>query len=361
MNKFTILIACLVLGSFGCAKDESEKTTLAPESVSAKNSTTLASDEGVTLKSLPFKFGAAVNVNHMRSKPEYRNLIIKEYSSLTAENAMKIGALHPAKDTYNFTDADYLVDFAIANGKRVHGHTLIWDSSLPSWIKNFQGDYAAWKKLYECHITTIVKHFKGKVASWDVVNEPFNDSGNLQNTIWRQHLGPNYIDMAFIFAHRADPAAKLFINDYGHENGDSRRKGIIAYVKALKAKKVPIDGIGMQFHTRYNRGTSSWTKAINETAATGLLIHISELDIAINPDGIKGFVPTPELLASQSAAYKTVFQLYNAIPKAQQWGITTWNLTDGDSHLKSRPDFALPFDANYQKKPAYQGILDAVK
>jgi len=94
-------------------------------------------------KNMPFAFGAAVNINLLKSNASYRELVIKEYSSLTAENAMKFGALHPSETTYNWSDADYLVQFASNNNKRVHGHTLIWYKSLPTWVMDFQGDSAA--------------------------------------------------------------------------------------------------------------------------------------------------------------------------------------------------------------------------
>jgi len=66
----------------------------------------------------------------------------------------------------------------------------------------------------------------------------------------------------------------------------------------------------------------------------------------------------------QAAKYKSIVRLYNEIPKAQQFGITIWNVTDGDSWFRykfDRPDWPLPFDKDYNRKAAYYGILDGVK
>lgn len=319
----------------------------------------------VTLQSaMPFPFGAAVNISLLKNNSAYRALVIKEYNSLTAESAMKTAALHPQQNTYDYTDADYLVDFAKTNGKRVHGHNLIWYKSLPSWITNFQGDAAAWENLLKTHIQTIVTHFKGKVASWDVVNEAFEDDGTMRNSIWYQKLGPDYIARCFQYAHEADPGALLFYNDYGHEYGPTKRAAILAMVNNLISRGIPINGIGMQMHTRYNLGDSNWLTAINACAATGLKIHISELDISMNPNNDQTLTYTAALSETQTQKYKLIVQDYNAIPKTQQFGITTWNVSDADSWIPgnyNRPDWPLPFDSNYARKPCYQGILDGVK
>jgi len=320
---------------------------------------------GVTLKgSLPFPFGAAVNVNLLKNNGAYRALVIKEYNSLTPENAMKPATLHPQENTYNWDDADYLVDFARQNNKRVHGHTLVWYKSLPLWITNYQGNTAAWENLLKTHIQTIVTRFKGKVASWDVVNEAFEDDGTLRNSIWVQKLGPDYIARCFQYAHEADPDAQLFYNDFGHEYGATKRTAILNLVNDLKSRGIPINGIGMQMHTRYNMTESNWTAAITTAAQTGLKVHISELDIALNPDNNQSLTLTPALAETQAQKYLFIVKTYNAIPKAQQFGITTWNVSDADTWITgtyNRPDWPLPFDSNYNRKPAYQGILDGVK
>lgn len=319
----------------------------------------------VTLRNnVPFPVGAAVNINLLQNDTAYRALVSREFSSITAESKMKISALHPSENVYKWENADYLVDFALSQHMRVHGHTLIWGSSLPTWIKEFKGDSVAWENLFRDYIHTVVSHFKGRVASWDVVNEPFKDDGTLKSTLWSQKLGSDYIARAFIYAHEADPNAVLFLNDYGHEYGNNKRRGIISYVKGLVARGIPIHGIGMQMHARYNLDDNSFVKAITEVGATGLKVHISELDIALNPSSNKSLVLTPELLDLQAAKYKLVFKTYNSLPKSQQFGITTWNVTDGDSWIPdnyNRPDWPLLFDAHYNKKPAYAAVLEAVK
>lgn len=311
----------------------------------------------------PYPFGAAVNVNLLRNNNQYRALVMHEFNSLTPENAMKTRFIHPQQDSYDWTDADYLVDFAEEHDMRIHGHTLIWYKNLPDWIVNFEGDSAAWEALFKSHIQTVVSRYKGRVGSWDVVNEALDNDGNgLRSSIWLTKLGPDHIARAFHYAHEADPDALLFYNDYGNEYGPTKRNAIIDLVNGLKNADVPIHGVGMQMHTRINREDSFHAAAIEQTAQeTGLLVHIAELDIAVNPDNDQNLTYTPALAEQHKQKYRHIIETFTGLNTEQHFGITTWNVTDADTWITGhydRPDWPLPFDENYHRKLAYYGILE---
>ncbi len=314
-------------------------------------------------KMMPFTVGASVSVSLMKNNSKYSGVVTKEYNSITAENAMKFGGLHPAENTFFWTDADYLVSYAQANNKRIHGHTLNWYTSLPAWVTSYVGDSTAWENLLKTHIQTVVTHFKGKVASWDVVNEAFNDDGTLRNSIWVQKLGADYIARCFQYANQADPDALLFYNDYGNEYSSAKRTAIFNLITNFKSRGIPIHGIGMQFHMTYTQSDANISAAISSAVSTGLKVHISELDIRVNND--KTFTVFTSTLATQQAAkYKFVVQSYNTIPASQKYGITTWNVGDADSWIPAwlgAPDWPLPFDGNYLRKPAYRAIIEGGK
>ena len=316
-------------------------------------------------KLMPFPMGASVGISLMKNNAKYSGVVGKEYNSITAENAMKFGALHPAENTYNWPDADYLVAYAQANGKRIHGHTLNWYQNLPAWVTNFSGDSIAWENMLKTHIQTVVLHFKGKVASWDVVNEYFNDDGTIRPSVWVKNLGPDYIARCFQYAHQADPDAILFYNDYGHEYSSAKRSAIANLINSFKTRGVPIHGIGMQFHMTYTQTDANINAAMAFAAGTGLKVHLSELDIRLNTNKVQTLVFTDALAVQQADRFRFVVKSYNAaIPKAQQFGITTWNVGDADSWIpswQSAPDWPLPFDANYLRKPAYKAIIEGGK
>jgi len=349
------LAITLLLVLFSCGKN-----SVKPASASAQQPPANSGLRNV----LPFPFGAAVNTDLLEKNKAYRDVVVKEYSSLTAENVMKPKALHPGENTWNWAAADSLVSFAVKHGQRIHAHTLIWHKSLPPWLETFQGDTQAWERLFKDHIQTTVSHFRGKVASWDVVNEAIADDGSMRKSIWLEKLGPDYIARAFTYAHEADPSALLFYNDYGHEYGTSKREVILKLVMDLKNRNIPIHGIGMQMHTRGTIPDKNLIDAIQTAASTGLKVHISELDIAMNPENVKDLEFTGALADLQAQKYRLIVKTFNSLPAAQRFGITTWNVGDADSWIPGKygkPDWPLPFDKNYQPKPAYRAIVEAVK
>ena len=224
-------------------------------------------------------------------------------------------------------------------------------------------------------ITAMATRYKGKVTGWDVANEVVVDgTGALRTSAnspaggdifyWADHLGRNYIDSAFRWANAADPDAKLFINDYNLESDNRKLDSVIKIINELKTAGIPIHGAGVQMHISINTSNSGIDNVFQKLAATGLLIHVSEMDVRINPSNTAGFTVTSALLDQQSQKYKYVAQSYfQNVPAAQRFGITVWNLTDADSWivLTGKEDFPTLFNSSYQKKAAYTGFCQGLK
>ena len=312
----------------------------------------------------PFPIGAALNPNLLTGNASYRQIAEREFSSVTAENHLKMANVHPAQDRYDWTGSDRLVNFAEQNKQRMHGHTFIWHQSVPGWVTSFQGDSVAWEGMFKSHIQTVISHYKGRIASWDVVNEAFADDGTLRPSIWLTHLGPDYVARAFRYAREADPAVKLFYNEYGHEYSAKRLAATLALAADFKKRGIPLDGLGLQMHTNIGQSDASIQNAIREVAATGLLVHISELDVRVNQAKVAGYVLTDADALKQRQKFAAIVRAYRTlVPSTQQHGITTWNVGDADSWIPnfcSCADFPLPFDRQYAKKTAYDGLIDGL-
>lgn len=316
-----------------------------------------------TLQSVsPYPIGTAISLKYLKTIPKYRELVISEFNSLTPEVEMKMTRIRTKPDLFDFSDADAFVNFALQYNKRIHGHALIWNS-VPEWLSHIDADSVYWNDYMKNYVHTVVGRYKGKIAAWDVVCEAIDDNGNINmDNIWAKKIGVSYIEKAFLYAHQADPDAILFYNDYGHEYSDKRLNGILKLIQDLRKKGIPVHGIGMQMHTRYDLGDERWEKAIKACAATGLQIHISELDISMNQTEKKAdAVFTKELAYLQKEKYKFIVNTYNALPDSVKYGVTTWGVGDANSWLKSKPDWPLLFDVNYDKKPAYDGVKEAMK
>lgn len=318
-----------------------------------------------TLKTSPFPIGGALGMYDLKNNENYRILVANEFKSITAENAMKMGSISKGRGQYFWDDADYFVDFGVKNNLRVHGHTLIWykqsATATPSWVLNFTGTKDDWKQLMKEYITAVMTRYKGKVKSWDVVNEAFKDDGTYRSTsedIWAKNIGsPEYIYWAFQCAREADPDALLFYNDYGHEYSVAKRTAIANMVADMKAKNIPIDGIGMQMHTDIDRSVFVDIKnAIDAMVKTGLLIHISELEVYVNKANVAGAVFTDELAKKQATHYRMISKYMKDVPVAQRYGITTWGVYDNAK--ASPPEWPLLFDTQMKRKPAYYGVIE---
>ena len=307
-----------------------------------------------------YPIGTAIDIFELGNDSIYRSIAINQFNSITPENIFKAQYLHPEPFLFNWTEADSLVSFCQNNNKRLHGHTLIWHQQLPQWILDFEGSASDWEQLMKVHIQTIMVHFKNKVIAWDVVNEAFNEDGTLRNSIWKQKIGANYIEKAFLFAKEADPNALLFYNDYNLESNPTKLNSVLSLLNNLRDRGVYVDGIGVQMHiSTYYPEPTQISGTLQKIATNAYKIHVSELDISVNPLG-KDIVPDEELFNEQANVLGSLILDYNQIPKQFQYGITFWGISDRNSWIRgffNREDYPLLFDDNYLPKPCYCKLI----
>ncbi|MFL6121720.1 endo-1,4-beta-xylanase [Actinophytocola sp.] len=284
----------------------------------------------------------------------YRTHIANEFDMLTPGNAMKWDATEPTQGQFSYTRAEEIMSLAQANGQRVRGHTLVWHNQTPSWVQNL--DATALRTALSNHITNVVGHFAGRLYAWDVVNEPLNEDGTLRNSFWYAKLGASYIADAFRAARAADPTAKLYINDYNTDGLGAKSDGMYSLVQSLLAQGVPIDGVGFQAHLAIQFGFPNQLRQnLQRFADLGLDVAITELDVRMQlpSDATK--------LATQAAYYRDVTNACLAVTRCV--GITTWGYTDKYSWVPSTfpgEGAALLVDENFQVKPAYTAVHDAL-
>ncbi|MEM1531122.1 MAG: endo-1,4-beta-xylanase [Candidatus Bathyarchaeia archaeon] len=296
--------------------------------------------------------GAAVE-RSLLDIPDYAYILKQEFNILTTENALKFGPVHPQPNVYSFGDADYIINFAESNGMRVRGHTLVWHQQLPGWVA--QGKYTReeWINILREHIMTVVGRFRGRIYAWDVVNEAIADDGTLRDTVWLRNIGPEYIEMAFRWAHEADPQALLFYNDYGAEGLNAKSDAIYNLVKGLLEKGVPIHGVGLQMHISLENPPNPQEVAANikRLNELGLEVHITEMDVRIR-------MPAKwEDLIKQAEIYRDILRVCLTADNCKAF--VMWGFTDKYSWIPgyfSGYGAALIFDEFYAPKPAYYYI-----
>ena len=321
-----------------------------------------------------FPIGVAVSARSIASADS--DLILQQFNSLTPENAMKMGPIHPEEHRYYWKDADNIVHFAQAHGLRVRGHNLCWHEQTPAWIfKDSLGNEVSKEVLLQRlkdHITTVVSRYKGKIYAWDVVNEAVDDdpSRELRNSPWYRICGEEFIVRAFEYAHAADPDAQLFYNDYNTERPEKRER-VYQLLKKLVDAGVPITGIGLQAHWSLSEPSEKDLRAaVDRFSSLGLKVQITELDISIYPweKNKRGRRPdeedtfTPEKEQQQLEQYKKIFSVFRDY-KGVLTGVTFWNLSDRHSWLDDYPvpgrkNYPLLFDMYGHPKKAWQAVVD---
>ena len=320
-----------------------------------------------------FLIGAAVTPRSLHGKDSA--LIVREFNSLTAENAMKMGPIHPKENEYYWKAADSIVAFAKKHSLKMRGHTLCWHNQTPNWIfKTGQGDTVSKAVLLERlknHITEVVNRYKGSIYAWDVVNEAIDDNDTVfyRKTAWYNITGEEFIIRAFEFAHAADPKALLFYNDYNTENPKKREK-IFQLVKKMKDDGVPIHGVGLQGHWSIsNPPGEEIEKSIQMFSSLGLQVQVTELDVSVYPGRQGGQIGaaqrdtsgafTPEMEQLQREKYKMAFEIFRKY-RNHLTGVTFWNVTDKSSWLdrRGRKNYPLLFDVNHQPKKVYWDVVN---
>lgn len=306
---------------------------------------------------------AITNANDKQTKT-----ITGEFNMVVPENELKFDWVEPSRNSFNYGDGDRLVSLAEANGQIMRGHTLAWHSQLPSWVssdgkKNDKG----WTKeqlmsILKNHIEKVVGHYKGHIVEWDVVNECLDDDQSIvrntpdgyklrQQSIWTTVCGEEFIDSAFVWVHRADPEAKLYLNDYGNEYmGNAKAQAFYNLVKRLQKDGRPIDGVGFQCHLDAGLADAKALESnIARYAELGLECTVTELDLGIRSN-------TESERQQQARDYYRIIEAAMAQPHCRS--VLIWGLKDDISWRSSYP---LLWNADLMRKPAYYAVRSVLR
>jgi GH35 family endo-1,4-beta-xylanase len=252
---------------------------------------------------------------------------------------------------FNWASADRHAEFARTNNLSVRGHTLVWHSQTPaSFFTDSQGNQLTKEQLYarmKDYMSAVINRYKDVTFCWDVVNEAISDTeGEIYRTSskWYQICGKDYLAQAFRTARSINPDIKLIYNDYNIVD-PAKRERCYTMLKELKDAGVPIDGVGLQGHWSNEVTPEMIQTAIDRFSSLGLEVHVTELDLTTytnyHGEGGRKQVQetqayTDEIANILAEKYKSYFEvLHKNADKITS--VTFWGLDDGKTWLNGFP------------------------
>jgi endo-1,4-beta-xylanase len=352
----------LLPGAFACATYADMMHAAHAETMnSAGGLAALAAQRGIL-------FGSAMTVREFA--PAFASLFISETAIITAENEMKMANIRKTEDATDFARADAVFNFAVNQGKLVRGHTLVWNSWVPDWVKTLSKPEM--ESFLDEHIDIVMGRYEGRIHSWDVVNEavghdPFGPL-TLRNGPFTDIIGPDYIARSFRRARAADPKAKLILNETHTERDDelgrNYRQRLLVLIDSLLDAGVPLDGIGLEGHIQPDVKfiPERFAEFLQAIADRGLEIQITELDV--NDQSF------PDDIQQRDAMVAEVYSRFlgTALANRNVKLVVTWQMTDrtayyyneslGNFPEAERRPRPLLFDLEFNKKPSYHAVAE---
>lgn len=339
--------------------------------------------EGETLREVSkredFLIGSLMNHYHWKVGDDadvYGKVLTDQFNSFSAEYSLSMDEIWLGEKNYSFVWIDEIASYAINNNLSLRGGHLLWHGTIPSWLEEGGYNNSEIETLVKEYIQTVMIHFRtkfpGLVQVWNIVNEGVVHEGlgndSLRNTFFKEKLGEDYIEKAFLWAHEADPNTKLFINEYGILGNPREYKikadKLYALIKSLVEKEIPIGGVGFQGHISINteHNMTYYKEQFDRFSNLGIECQITELDILINDD-LEG--KTDLKLEQQAQLYADIYEVCYSHPNCT--GIILWGLSDKYTYVKDAwwleqdIDWPLLFDEYFNPKPAFFAVLEVLK
>jgi endo-1,4-beta-xylanase len=314
-----------------------------------------------------FWVGTTIQGRMWNRDPEYKPVLGREFNA--AVSIVFPNLTQPERGRFDFNAMDEAMSFAKQHNMRLMGHSLVYKNpNSQPWL-HFNGlTCGGWSakdldEILKDHIQKVVRHGGDAYYSWEVVNEP---TQQMHDSCWARILGQEqYMVKAFQYAREANSNALLMLNDTFGQAGieKDRADAFFSLVKRLKDAGAPIDAVGTEMHWEMPQLRPSYLDEfkgfLDNARKVGVKVHITEMDVYQGPTN------SPEAFARQKEIFYNI--VHTCLLDSNCIGFMTWGIADRYTWLrtsdwKNMPD-AKPvlFDDDFKKKPAYYGVLQALK
>lgn len=206
-------------------------------------------------------------------KKIYAEKFLENFNSAVTENAVKWLSMEREKGKINYDEVDSILSWTERNHIPLRGHNLFWGipEFVQSWVKELSDDDLL--KTIENRAETITGKYKGRFAEYDLNNEMVH--GNY----YEDRLGPDITRKMEQWAHKGDPGAKLFLNEYDVLTG-VKLKEYLAQIHRFLGQGVRIAGIGVQGHLHSDTfDRQQLRNALDSLAIFNLPIRVTEFNM----------------------------------------------------------------------------------
>lgn len=299
-------------------------------------------DVKVELVRHDYPFGTALALYDSKDSVEkwYRKTANKYFWYGVPENQFKWPEYEPKKGKLKKREFKEYLDYVKDNSWGFRAHTLVWGHQGYGFDKHFsnQGSCKEIGQKIKARIDRDLKEYKGQIVEYDVWNEVFHEAFIFDKCGW------GLLDSAHIWAHKADPTAKLFINEYNVISaGETDR--LYEIVKGMLARKVPVHGIGVQCHFNARPVVPGLVKErLDKLASLGLPIKVTELDFGTWENGMD--------FSEEEQAKRYELFIRSAFSHPAVEGILLWGFWDGRHWIKNGGIIAM----DGREKPAAKTI-----
>lgn len=262
--------------------EEIRTAPLAVKVVDSKGKPVRNAKVEVRMDKSDFIWGTAVSEGVMAgndtNSKTYKSYLKELFNTAVISNGFKAAGW--AWDEKQKMNTLLAFDWLKENGFRQRGHNLVW----PAWKFNSpltkhiaMHDSASFDRYIKAQFYERMAYTKGHVIAWDVVNEYMHEKE------FFHYLPADVMVDWFKLAHKLDPDAQLFINEYAMLNCIQSPQNINAYIdtiQVLRAKGAPIHAVGVQGHVgRQPRNPSQVITDLDLFLPMGLPVQITEFDI----------------------------------------------------------------------------------
>lgn len=317
------------------------------------------------------------------ANPAYAAILERECALLVPENELKWQWVRPSATDFNFRQFDAIVDYAMAEGMKLRGHTLFWapEKWYPKWLvaHDFGPQPAkAAEAMLASHVRTVCRRYGTKIYSYDVVNEAVEpETGAIRDTVVTRAMGGEaMLDVMFHTARAEAPHAELVYNDYmSWERGtedETHIQGVLKLLQGFRKRGTPVDTLGIQSHIRLlkerpvaeivRESEGPWRRFLDEVVGMGYGLVITEFDVNDRkaPDDV---TMRDRMVADYARSYLDVMLSYPQLRDVLAWGMVdkySW-LTDFDPRTDKSIKRGTPYDAAFRPKPLRDAIADAFR